>query len=188
MAYLAWAFDAYISAKLYAGETIVWLRDGFVIPYRRGCVFHGPPGTGKTSLYKAITNEWSLELYQFKLVGMDEKELMHMHQARPKRDTIVSVSSPSSVTVGAGGKENKILLPPKKTRVTLSNLLNVLDGLGSKEGYIATITVNAPKSLDPALYRAGRIDIRIYLGFSTKVIAAIIYTRILGDDKRSRFS
>ena len=30
MAYLAWAFDAYISAKLYAGETIVWLRDGFV--------------------------------------------------------------------------------------------------------------------------------------------------------------
>ena len=158
---------------------------------------------------------------------MDDKELMHIYQARPKRcvlvfedidemnivressmvtvptnslatssssgarndsDTTVSVSSLSSVAVGVGGKENKIPLPPKKARVTLSGLLNVLDGLGSKEGYIATITVNAPKSLDPALYRAGRIDIKIYLGFSTKVIAAIIYTRILGDDKRSRFS
>lgn len=60
--------------------------------------------------------------------------------------------------------------PPKKTQVTLSGLLNLLDGIDSKEGHTIIITTNAPKSLDPALFRDGRIDVQIHLGYNTRAL------------------
>lgn len=57
-------------------------------------------------------------------------------------------SAASSVSVGTGVKNIKILLFPKNTRVTLSGLLNVLDRLGLKEGHVIIIITNTAKSLD----------------------------------------
>lgn len=74
--------------------------------------------------------------------------------------------------------------PPQKTQVTLSGLLNTLDGPGSKEGHAVILTTNAPESLDAALIRPGRIGMKVYLGYSTNVTAAITFVRIFGSDKR----
>jgi chaperone BCS1 len=74
--------------------------------------------------------------------------------------------------------------PPQKTQVTLSGLLNTLDGPGSKEGHMVILTTNAPDSLDKAIYRPGGIELKLFLGYSTSVTAGITFIRIFGSDKR----
>ncbi|KAF2650447.1 P-loop containing nucleoside triphosphate hydrolase protein [Lophiostoma macrostomum CBS 122681] len=71
---------------------------------------------------------------------------------------------------------------PRKTKVTLSGLLNAIDGPGSKEGRLVIMTTNAPDALDKALYRRGRIDRKFVLGYSTKRSASITFMRIFGRD------
>jgi chaperone BCS1 len=83
-------------------------------------------------------------------------------------------------------KMNPSLSQPSRTEVTLSGLLNTLDGLGSREGHIVILTT--PDSLDKALYRPGRIDNQVYLGFADQVTAGITFTRIFGSDKQVKES
>ena len=85
-------------------------------------------------------------------------------------------------------KMNPSLSQPSRTEVTLSGLLNTLDGPGSREGHIVILTTNAPDSLDEALYRLGRIDTQVYLGFADRVTAGITFTRIFGSDKQVKKS
>jgi chaperone BCS1 len=85
-------------------------------------------------------------------------------------------------------KMNPSLSQPSRTEVTLSGLLNTLDGPGSREGHIVILTTNAPDSLDEALYRPGRIDTQVYLGFADQVTAGITFTRIFGSDKQVKES
>jgi mitochondrial chaperone BCS1 len=70
----------------------------------------------------------------------------------------------------------------KQTKVTLSGLLNAIDGPGSKEGRLLIMTTNAPDVLDKALYRRGRIDRKFHLSYSTKQSAALTFMRIFGRD------
>lgn len=56
----------------------------------------------------------------------------------------------------------------KKSRCTLSGLLNVIDGITSQEGRILIMTSNVPDKLDAALTRPGRIDKMIYLSEISK--------------------
>ncbi len=53
------------------------------------------------------------------------------------------------------------------TGVTLSGLLNALDGVSSREGRVLFLTTNHPERLDPALVRPGRVDRKIELGHAT---------------------
>src|SRR5262249_56964143 len=54
-----------------------------------------------------------------------------------------------------------------ETGVTLSGLLNALDGVSSREGRILFLTTNHPEKLDPALVRPGRVDRKVELGYAT---------------------
>jgi chaperone BCS1 len=71
-----------------------------------------------------------------------------------------------------------------KNKVTLSDLLNTLDGPGAKEGRMVIMTTNAPDALDPAIHRKGRMDQKIYLGYSTPMSAACAFTRLFGNDPK----
>ncbi len=53
------------------------------------------------------------------------------------------------------------------TGVTLSGLLNALDGVSSREGRVLFLATNHPERLDPALVRPGRVDKKIKLGYAT---------------------
>ena len=55
----------------------------------------------------------------------------------------------------------------EQTGVTLSGLLNALDGVSSREGRVLFLTTNHPERLDPALVRPGRVDRKIELGNAT---------------------
>jgi chaperone BCS1 len=50
--------------------------------------------------------------------------------------------------------------------VSLSALLNVLDGVGSQEGRVLIMTTNHAERLDAALIRLGRVDMKLELGYT----------------------
>ena len=50
-------------------------------------------------------------------------------------------------------------------RLTLSGLLNAIDGVTSTEGRIMFMTTNYVDRLDPALIRPGRVDVKTYIGY-----------------------
>ena len=52
-------------------------------------------------------------------------------------------------------------------KVTFSGFLNALDGVYAKDGVIIFMSTNHLDRLDPALLRPGRIDCKVYLGYST---------------------
>lgn len=60
--------------------------------------------------------------------------------------------------------------PSKSRDITLSNLLNILDGVNTFDGRIIIFTSNYPDTLDDAFLRSGRIDLRIKLGRHPKEV------------------
>ena len=72
--------------------------------------------------------------------------------------------------------------PGEKTRslITLSGLLNAIDGNASQEGRLLIMTSNNPDALDPALTRPGRIDKKVYFGNVNKSAAKSIFMRLIG--------
>lgn len=61
------------------------------------------------------------------------------------------------------------------SRVSLSGLLNALDGVGAQEGRILFATTNKYSSLDPALCRPGRMDIHVHFKLASKYQAGELY-------------
>jgi mitochondrial chaperone BCS1 len=65
--------------------------------------------------------------------------------------------------------------------VTLSGLLNVLDGFHAPENVIYVMTTNKIKALDPALLRPGRIDYRLFMGEASEPQRIELYRRFFPD-------
>ncbi|KAH8824515.1 P-loop containing nucleoside triphosphate hydrolase protein [Flagelloscypha sp. PMI_526] len=141
------------------------------IPHRRGYLLHGPPGTGKTSTIYALAGELGLEIYSCSLSGIDDDFLQRLAASIPRKSIFliedIDCAFPSREDQDDGDAQamafgQGIWPPPDNaTSVTMSGLLNVLDGVGSDEGRIFFATTNYPQRLDPALSRPGRIDRQI---------------------------
>jgi len=67
--------------------------------------------------------------------------------------------------------------PAANFRVTLSGLLNVLDGFHAPENVVFVMTTNRIEALDPALLRPGRIDYKLYLGEAAESQRIELYRR-----------
>ncbi|KAJ5306947.1 hypothetical protein N7508_005962 [Penicillium antarcticum] len=163
------------------------------IPYRRGYLFHGPPGTGKTSLCFAAAGLLGLKLYLLNLnsTALDEDGLASLFAALPRRcivlledidaagitstrgKTIISTPEPTideTIPSEGDGDADATVVPetPAKGGVTLSGLLNVIDGVAASEGRILVMTTNHADKLDPALLRPGRVDMTINFGYTSE--------------------
>ncbi|KAK5691749.1 hypothetical protein LTR17_025590 [Elasticomyces elasticus] len=62
--------------------------------------------------------------------------------------------------------------------VTLSGLLNVIDGVRAAEGRLLIMTSNHPNTLDEALIRRGRIDQKIHFGCTSKDMAVKLFMQV----------
>jgi chaperone BCS1 len=65
--------------------------------------------------------------------------------------------------------------------VTLSGLLNVLDGFYAPTGVLFVMTTNHVEKLDDALLRPGRIDYKLYLGQASRYQKMELYRRFFPD-------
>jgi len=68
-----------------------------------------------------------------------------------------------------------------RSRVSLSGLLNAIDGVAAPEGHILIMTTNKPHDLDDALVRAGRISVRVGFRNASKAQAEQIFVRMYVD-------
>ncbi|GAB7330652.1 hypothetical protein MBLNU13_g02220t1 [Cladosporium sp. NU13] len=224
------------------------------IPYRRGYLFHGPPGTGKTSLSFALAGLFGLDVYAVSLQepALTEGDLMLLFNGLPRRCVVLledvdaaglvvregeggsggsgkkdrkgkgegeqggkkkmegeegkkeekkedeakekkkETTAAESYTLADLAKELKSLSAPPATTsapqrggnrnsgpgsrggppgghpnkepgagISLSGLLNAIDGVASHEGRVLIMTTNHPEKLDAALVRPGRVDRKI---------------------------
>ncbi|PVI03026.1 mitochondrial chaperone BCS1, partial [Periconia macrospinosa] len=155
------------------------------VPNRKGYLLYGPPGTGKSSFCVAIASEFNLPIYWLHLAGMDDAKLHEEFQKLPQKCVVlIEEIDTAGIARHKGKKEKGKQNEPAVSNISLGALLNEIDGPGAKEGRLLIFTTNSPKSLDPALIRPGRIDRRIYLGRSTKLVASITFCRIFGTDPR----
>ena len=146
------------------------------VPYHRGYLLHGPPGTGKTSLVSAMAARFEMHIYAINLSSFNDRSLMSAMNDVPPNSVILfedidcMKSGKARLTAGdAAGNAGVSNSQDKKEAivdlgVTLSGLLNVLDGFSAPENILFVMTSNVIENLDPALLRPGRIDYKLYLG------------------------
>jgi chaperone BCS1 len=68
------------------------------------------------------------------------------------------------------------------SKISLSGLLNVIDGVATHEGRILIMTTNHPEKLDPALIRAGRVDMQISFSCATASQIKSLFLRMYAGD------
>ncbi|KAM0813692.1 putative BCS1 N terminal-domain-containing protein [Seiridium cardinale] len=73
-----------------------------------------------------------------------------------------------------------------KKGISLSGLLNAIDGVASHEGRVLIMTTNVPESLDEALIRPGRVDLQVGFTNATRVQAEELFIRMYEGDQGRR--
>ncbi|KAF7293851.1 hypothetical protein HMN09_01181100 [Mycena chlorophos] len=179
------------------------------IPHRRGYLLYGPPGTGKTSTIYALAGALNLEIYVLSLSSrfVDDAYLQRAASAIPKHGIFViedidcafprrdeddpddmddasyaAFMHNTNPTRMVGGMRT-MMAQPVRTAVTLSGLLNVIDGVGSEEGKLFFATTNHIERLDPALLRPGRIDMKVQYEMATKEQAGKLFERFFPETR-----
>ena len=181
-----------------SAETREWYSNRG-IPYRRGYCLQGPPETGKTSLSFGLAGYFNLNLYTVSLQDrkMTEARLANLFDMLPSQCVVLledtdragirrtapesaaprskrssmSSSSSSSSTSNSNHSDG-----PRG--ITLSGLLNAIDGVAGHEGRILIMTTNHVTTLDPALMRPGRVDMQIDFTHATKAQIEELFIRM----------
>ena len=123
-------------------------------PYKRNYLFYGPPGNGKTSFINAIAGKYKLNIFliSFSVNITDEvfKKLisgLHKDSLLVMEDIDVLFQSGG----GSGGGKN----------ITMSTILNTLDGLARKNRIICIMSTNHFDLLTDVFKRPGRLDMLV---------------------------
>ncbi len=122
------------------------------IPWHRGHLYEGPPGTGKTSVSRAIASHFGMDVWYLPLsdIAKDCNLLAAIGRIGPRSMLLLEDADVFQAT-----RERE----PDAKGVTLSGLLNALDGIATPHGLLTVLTTNTPDVLDPAVIRPGRVDL-----------------------------
>lgn len=173
------------------------------IPYRRGYLLHGAPGSGKTSLVRAVAGELRLPVYQLPLsgAGVDDEAFHRLLRGTARRSVVLLEDVDAGVSpdgcewtvdgsINTDGrhspKEFVRKNPNARGGVTLRGLLGALDGVGAAEGRLLFMTCRDASALEPALIRPGRIDTRLAFEAPDKAQAKALFRHFYGLDDEKR--
>ncbi|MBW0144126.1 CDC48 family AAA ATPase [Sphingomicrobium clamense] len=160
-------------------DTIDALREMVELPLRhpelfqrlgvdapKGVLLHGPPGTGKTMLAKAVANESDANFFHIagpevmgSAYGESEKKLRELfEQASKEAPSIIFIDEIDSIAP----KRDRVAGEAEKRLV--AQLLTLMDGLEPRQNTVVIAATNRPDAIDPALRRPGRFDREIVVG------------------------
>lgn len=143
------------------------------IPYRRGYLLSGPPGTGKSSLILAVASHFGMPIYLVPLRGAEiTGEQLAQMLANCRKPSLVALEDADCLKVATSRASNTT------DGLTMADLLNVVDGIGASEDRVLFMTANHPEVLDAALTRAGRIDRKIFIGYARDEELRSFYERM----------
>lgn len=168
-----------LNASLEAFKTSkpLYLKHG--VAYKLGILLQGPPGTGKTSLIKIICAKQSWPLYVVSLAGIDDNRLVTILNSIPAK-SVIAIEDIDGFGLNLN-REEKSPGASKLFEITMSGLLNALDGVVSPEDRIIIATTNHPDRLDPALIRSGRFDLHLTLDNITPTVFKKYMSRMYPD-------
>jgi transitional endoplasmic reticulum ATPase len=137
----------------------------------KGILLHGPSGTGKTMLAKAVATESEANFISVrgpellsKWVGESERGVREVfRRARQAAPCVIFFDEIDSIAPirGMGGDS-------MVTERVVSQLLTEMDGIQSLQGVVVLAATNRIDMVDPALLRPGRFDKLIYVGMPDK--------------------
>lgn len=130
-----------------------YLKKG--MPWHTGILLYGEPGTGKTSLIKAIANKSRRNIRALNPKNVRES---YAEVVEGVWDDSILVIEDIDVSGASVSREDN------SSQASLGSLLNSLDGIFTPHGLITIATTNNIDSLDPALVRPGRFDLVIEVG------------------------
>ncbi|XP_040985644.1 AAA-ATPase At3g28510-like [Juglans microcarpa x Juglans regia] len=175
-------------------------------PWKRGYLLYGPPGTGKSTMIAAMANLLDYDVYDLELTAVkDNTELRKLLIETTTKSIIVIEDIDCSLDLTGQRKkktkksseDNDENESPKKdveeekksNKVTLSGLLNFVDGLWSACGgeRLIVFTTNYVEKLDPALIRKGRMDKHIELSYCSFEAFKGLAKNYLDLEKHPRF-
>lgn len=187
------------------------------IPYRRGYLFHGPPGTGKTSLSFALAGIFGLDIHVISLLDstLTESDLNRLFNSLPRRCIVLledidtagllrdeksdeakadaeadkkskdstakkddDAISAKDLAIALKAAQRKTKEDEAKKGISLSGLLNAIDGVASHEGRVLVMTTNHPEKLDDALIRPGRVDMQVEFKLASHAQIREIFVRM----------
>lgn len=158
---------ALIAARRVVQDLLLW-KEGKAGWHEisRSLLLYGPPGTGKTYLARAIGNsaglttksasfaEWQAHGHLGDMMRAMEQTFSEARRCAPCLiiiDEIDAVGSRSDPDRHANSYRTQVI----------NGFLGHMDSIAQKEGVVVVGTCNYPERMDPAVLRAGRIDLKI---------------------------
>ncbi|KAH7570470.1 hypothetical protein JRO89_XS05G0111100 [Xanthoceras sorbifolium] len=154
--------------------------------WKRGYLLYGPPGTGKSSLIAAMANYLKFNIYDLELASISSNSrLRNLLVSSSNRSILVIEDIDCSIEL----QDRRTVDRNNNSQLTLSGLLNFIDGLWSSCGdeRIIVFTTNHKDRLDPALLRPGRMDMHIHMSYCTPSGFRILVSNYLGINNHELF-
>ena len=147
------------------------------IPYRRGYLLHGPPGSGKSSFILALAGEvgCGVAIVNLSERGLTDERLSVLLAKVPPKTILLLEDADAAFVERKGGDGGW-------GGVTFSGLLNALDGVAAGEERVVFLTTNWVGRLDEALVRPGRVDVIECIGSATEWQAGELWDRFYGGE------
>jgi chaperone BCS1 len=140
------------------------------LPWKKTFIFSGPPGTGKTSLVRALATYFNMSIAVLDLNAVSDVGLSIALSYLPSNTLLLIEdfdSCPATLirdgmryqSTRAAVDEARANTNPYGTKeITLSGILNAFDGVVGMDGLITILTTNVIEEIDPAILRKGRTD------------------------------
>jgi len=135
----------------------------------KGIILEGPPGNGKTLFARALAQEADISFiatkgadFQGALMGLGAMKVkMLFNKAKKRKPCIVFIDEFDSI----GEKRNYAGSGiDKENNRIITTLLNEMDGFEGRNNILVIAATNSYASLDPALIRPGRFDLKYTIG------------------------